>query len=38
MRAFRYARARDPGEAATLVAGVPDAVYLGGAAAPTWST
>ncbi|GAA1861820.1 FAD binding domain-containing protein [Asanoa iriomotensis] len=30
MRAFRYARATDPGEAAALVAGVPDAVYLGG--------
>ena len=30
MRAFRYARATDPGEAATLVAGEPDAVYLGG--------
>ncbi|MEV0719341.1 xanthine dehydrogenase family protein subunit M [Asanoa sp. NPDC050611] len=30
MRPFRYARATDPGAAATLVAGVPDAVYLGG--------
>jgi xanthine dehydrogenase YagS FAD-binding subunit len=30
MRAFRYARASDPGEAATLVAGTPDAAYLGG--------
>ncbi|HTF09361.1 MAG TPA: FAD binding domain-containing protein, partial [Asanoa sp.] len=30
MRAFRYARASDPGAAATLVAGTPDAAYLGG--------
>ncbi|MEV4539505.1 xanthine dehydrogenase family protein subunit M [Asanoa sp. NPDC049518] len=30
MRAFRYARATDPGGAAALVAGEPDAVYLGG--------
>ncbi|SNT65844.1 xanthine dehydrogenase YagS FAD-binding subunit [Asanoa hainanensis] len=30
MRAFRYARASDPADAATLVAGEPDAVYLGG--------
>ncbi|MEV4619363.1 xanthine dehydrogenase family protein subunit M [Asanoa sp. NPDC049573] len=30
MRAFRYAKADDPGAAATLVAGVPDAAYLGG--------
>ncbi|GIF46127.1 xanthine dehydrogenase YagS FAD-binding subunit [Asanoa ferruginea] len=30
MRAFRYARASDPGAAATMVAGTPDAAYLGG--------
>ncbi|HEV7709057.1 MAG TPA: xanthine dehydrogenase family protein subunit M [Asanoa sp.] len=30
MRAFRYARASDPVAAATLVAGTPDAAYLGG--------
>ncbi|MDG4825581.1 xanthine dehydrogenase family protein subunit M [Asanoa sp. WMMD1127] len=30
MRAFQYAKAGEPGEAAALVAGVPGAVYLGG--------
>ncbi|GIF63473.1 FAD-binding molybdopterin dehydrogenase [Asanoa ishikariensis] len=30
MRAFRYARATDPGAAAALVTSQPDAVYLGG--------